>query len=289
MDVVPGAERRIPAISRYRNVTWGWTLSGANTHPAVFKTRPRSSCVECAKWPGVPRILHFIWVGGALPKKYAANIKRHVEMNPTWDICLWVDSPGAVAVADFPSSVRVRVVAAHMHLFRNADLIARERNLAGKSDYIRLEVVYLDGGVYMDTDSIPIRGLDSTGTLFRRPFVSHDPDAYMIIQNAVFAAEKGSAFLDFALNLTRENCITWRQCGAMEGAGPPFFTRALLEYGDEQITFVHQTYLVAMYTDPHPNGISYHTNDHTWWDRGTTGLRRTRCGTPRRAKYEVPT
>lgn len=58
------------------------------------------------------------------------------------------------------------------HPFVNHDVISAESNLAGKSDYLRMEVVYRYGGVYVDTDTIAVNPLDAYGDVFRWPVVS---------------------------------------------------------------------------------------------------------------------
>lgn len=78
----------------------------------------------------------------------------------------------------------------------------------------------------------------------------------------MFAFEKGSAFLDFALDLAREQCIEKHTCGVLSGAGPGFLTGAFQMYDDasDEITMIHQNYLVARTAD----SITHHTMDATW-------------------------
>merc|ERR1712054_484277 len=110
----------------------------------------------------------------------------------------------------------------HQHLFRNFDIINRSVNLAGKSDYMRLEILWLHGGVYLDTDSVAVHGSDEYGSLFRWPFLAYDHDDGKTITNSLIGVEKRSGFIDFALNATRENCNIFNVCGVMFGAGPSF-------------------------------------------------------------------
>ena len=58
-------------------------------------------------------------------------------------------------------------------LFVNGDLISKDKNLAGKSDYLRIEILYLEGGIYQDTDAHPIQPFDNFGDIFRWPFASY--------------------------------------------------------------------------------------------------------------------
>jgi hypothetical protein len=105
-----------------------------------------------------PRKFHGIWVGSELPKKYVSNIEQMAVMNPGWwEVFLWLEYESKV-LFDRLEKNRVQYnfknVTRYIQegLFINGDIITREANMAGKSDYLRLEVVYLEGGIYHDTD-----------------------------------------------------------------------------------------------------------------------------------------
>jgi hypothetical protein len=104
-----------------------------------------------------PRKFHWIWVGSELPKKYVSNIEQMAVMNPGWEVFLWLEYESKV-LFDRLEKNRVQYnfknVTRYIQegLFINGDIITREANMAGKSDYLRLEVVYLEGGIYHDTD-----------------------------------------------------------------------------------------------------------------------------------------
>lgn len=244
---------------------WGHMLSGAtNARPPLgFATKPRHSCIPCVR-RRVEKNMHFIWMGSRLPAKYARNIANMDELNAAWTVHLWIDhSLGATAIA---TAVRrgweVMNISEHASHFRNWDLVVREHNLAGKSDYLRLEVVYRYGGVYVDTDTVGLRSYDSGGELFAWPFVVYDGGGYRNICNGYFGFEARSAFLDYAIDLARENCLTHHNCGVMAGVGPGFLSRAILEYGDDQLTLIHSQYIIHK----SQQAFTYSTMDATWLD-----------------------
>ena len=74
--------------------------------------------------------------------------------------------------------------------------------------------------------------------------------------------EKGSRFLKFALQLTRENCLKHNTCGVMSGAGPDFITAALFFYDDPDIILIHDIYVLQQ--NDTPKSITHHTMDATW-------------------------
>ena len=158
---------------------WGHALGNANRRPTGgYRTRPKSECIECVR-QRVPRKMHFIWLGSPLPNKYKRNIRHLLRLNPGYPAHLWTDhavdltSFGDAAVYHHNLSERRQT-----RRFRNWDLIERESNLAGKADYLRMEVVFLHGGIYMDTDTVGVRSFDSMGSLFAWPFVAHVPTGY---------------------------------------------------------------------------------------------------------------
>ena len=82
------------------------------------------------------------------------------------------------------------------------------------------------------------------------------------VSNGIFGFEKRSAFLSFALDLTRENCKAFDKCGVMVGAGPPFLTAAMYYFDDPDIVLYHEDYLL----NPKKSGKSVvtHASDGTW-------------------------
>ena len=223
---------------------------------------------DSGRWTGhndtctaaVPRLFHFIWLGTELPAKYRDRIKGMMSINPGWDGFLWVDTivsqpHPSVVMQDWKAVNRTKP-------FVNADLIAREENLAGKSDYLRLEVVYRYGGVYVDTDVMALRPLDEFGALFQWPIVTWT-ETHKNLCNCMFSFPQKSPFLRFALNAARENCVRFDACGVLNGAGPSFLTGAIMSYRPQNVLFVHQRYLVLK-SGNSSDSVMYQTFDETW-------------------------
>ena len=222
-----------------------------------------SKCVQAR----VPRKLHWVWLGEALPEKYTHYIYLCAVMNPGWDIFLWGEA--------YPKDLAVKLesIYAKFHFknvtemmekkaFARTNMILNQKNLAGKSDYIRLEAVFLEGGIYQDTDARVVRSFDSAGNLFRWPFVSWTSKNWRNCPNAVFGFEPKSKFLDFAIKLARENCLTFQTCNPPNGAGPPFFSAAVALYNSSELVFIESGYTV---TKEFPREmISYQNSDANW-------------------------
>lgn len=226
----------------------------------------------------VPKILHLIWVGTPLRTTHAHNIVSIGTKNAEWALYLWVDHQIEEEASEIlldlgrraAGPVNVKKIPELMETFRNHDLIQKQLDafksqnitsgLAGASDYMRMEVLFQYGGIYLDTDAHALQSFDDFGTLFRWPFVTY-VFGYNNICNGIFGADKGSHFLDFALDATRENCLKYNTCGVMSGAGPGFLTGAYLAYHDPDIVLIDQKFLVTPRSE---QSIIYQDMEANW-------------------------
>lgn len=91
----------------------------------------------------IPKTLHVIWVGDE-SKRPDNCIQTWVDRNPGWTVKIWGN-------ADLVESGWVN--ARHMR-----EMAAKELN--GVADMMRWEILYNEGGVAVDADSICVRSLD---------------------------------------------------------------------------------------------------------------------------------
>ena len=82
----------------------------------------------------IPKIIHQIWLGGPVPDKYKRLRDTWKEKNPDWEYKLWTDED----VDKFG--------------LQNIDQFNKIDNLGAKSDIFRYEILYHQGGLYVDTD-----------------------------------------------------------------------------------------------------------------------------------------
>lgn len=130
----------------------------------------------------LPKKIHFIWIGGAIPKNYLATIEKMTWLarKSAFEISLWTDNPTIIAKTFaimhphvdtdvFIPYLKIRNIQAlnneKMHsnpLYAEGKLrqfwhgVNRERvglqNLAAASDLLRYEILRQEGGYYFDTD-----------------------------------------------------------------------------------------------------------------------------------------
>lgn len=106
------------------------------------KYKARQEACEKEENRTFPRILHFIWLGSALPAKYLSMIDTWKHHHPTWEVILWNDEN------------------TQTFQFINESHFKLAPNFGMKSDILRYEVLSRYGGVYVDIDYECIRSLD---------------------------------------------------------------------------------------------------------------------------------
>ena len=90
----------------------------------------------------IPKIFHQVWLGSnRLPEEYARYRETWAHLHPGWEFRMWTED-------NLPDSL--------VH----AEVRNRLRVPAERADILRLEVLYQQGGVYLDTDMECLRPID---------------------------------------------------------------------------------------------------------------------------------
>ena len=256
-------------------------LTGSISEEAAAKlhTRPPLPSLPEPGAPGEPAIarnIHFVWVrpppphnATGFPDKVIQRVKGFAVLNPFWNVRLWTDyelTPELSAAVHPARMASVLPVVAYFP--KLAALVKRQENVGGLSDILRIFIVYKEGGLYIDTDSVPLRPFDSVPGLMSRPFASHMPYGYLNVQCSVFFFGAGSPFLDYLTHLVAERCLELNECVVMAAAGTYVWTYALQEYRSPYIRYIHQKALVLKSCpDCSPEGhVMYQSMDATWKD-----------------------
>ncbi len=132
----------------------------------------------------IPRKIHYIWLGGN-KKTSLVNIciNSWKEKLVDYELIEWNES-----------NLNLDEIAEQNRFFREC----RKRKLwAYMADYLRLLILYREGGIYMDTDVQVLKSFDPLLEL--HSFIGYEAKGY--IGTGVIGAQKGSAaikaFLDF--------------------------------------------------------------------------------------------
>jgi mannosyltransferase OCH1-like enzyme len=90
----------------------------------------------------IPRIIHQVWVGPSpLPERFAAYQETWRRLHPDWELRFWTED-------NLPPDLR------------RPEAYERLRSPVERCDILRLEVLWRDGGVYVDTDFEALRPID---------------------------------------------------------------------------------------------------------------------------------
>jgi len=88
------------------------------------------------------KILHFCWFGSPLPPDISARLDRWQKLHPSWSIRQWNESNIDVSDCSYAKGCLQR------------------RDWAYLSDYVRLQALAKEGGIYLDTDVELLKPLD---------------------------------------------------------------------------------------------------------------------------------
>ena len=201
----------------------------------------------------IPLKIHFIWLGSFLPEKYKENILTYKTYNLDYEINLWTDCEPLISLNNL-NGIHIRDV--NSLKMNNRDLFDSETNYGFKSDILRYEVVYTEGGIYTDTDSVAVKPFDR---IFSRSFVAYiNNDGASYIPNACFGFRRRSKFLRYVISTLRRNFN--RRDDRRYRTGPPFFTACFLRYNDTTFNVISENLLIFRSNDSY----TFHTMDATW-------------------------
>ena len=98
----------------------------------------------------IPKIIHYIWIGGEIPKNIEAQIKKNSKFFKGYEVKIWTEE-------NMPK------------LNEFAKRAYEEKQWAFVSDYLRFVILREYGGIYLDTDMDVLKPLDD---LLNQPFFS---------------------------------------------------------------------------------------------------------------------
>lgn len=184
----------------------------------------------------IPRVIHRIWLDDPMPETLAGFGEEWTRLHPDWDVIDWTDSD--------------RLPPLH-----NQDLYDRARDIYPddwkrfRADLVRLELLHLYGGVYVDTDVEPIRSLDPLTEL--RCFAGRSPQHIRgrhPITNAVIGAQPNTAWIATLILTAAEAVDRYGHRPLAQSVGPWHLTR-VYEGGDwPTVTILDDLYTAGWFT-----------------------------------------
>lgn len=137
----------------------------------------------------IPKTVHFIWIGpNAFPRGSVENVRTWMAKNPQWTFCFWTDRPRPPPIP----GMKVRMIQ-DLHFLKLQNCFARSDNYGEKSDLLRYEILYSEGGVYVDHDVKCFKSFDILNTSYDfycgidMPYTSSLPSCIYTTNNLIGA------------------------------------------------------------------------------------------------------
>lgn len=202
----------------------------------------------------IPKILHFIWVGDE-SKRPDNCIDTWRQHHPDWTILLW-------------GNAELNEVKWHNRAHMDA---MYERELNGVADMMRWEILYSNGGIVLDADSICLRPLDEA-LLNCEAFACWENEIARpgLIAAGYFGSVPGNGFVkQIVRDIHAEASVTHDL--AWKTVGPLRLTESYRKYGYSKLRIYPSHYFIPR----HFTGIAYEGSDPIFADQLWGSTRKT--------------
>ncbi len=195
---------------------------------------PRSST------PFIPKIIHQIWLGSKLPKRFKKLTRTWRINHPDWLYVLWTDKEAATF--DFT----------HKNLYHAT------KNYGAKSDIFRYEILYRIGGLYVDTDFECMKPFDELHHYLDFyagcAHIEQTKDQFGMF-NGLIACSPRHPIIEQCMKDLANAAINPPKLAIPSNTGPSFLTRAFLQVPIEKLT--RSLILPARYVYPVPQSVAH--------------------------------
>jgi len=159
----------------------------------------------------IPKVAHFIWIGPRpFPRESVENIRTWMAKNPDWTFYFWTDRQRPLPVP----GMKVRMVQDLVFL-KLRECFAKSDSYGEKSDLLRYEILYNEGGVYIDHDVKCFKSFDILNNAYDfycgidMPYTSSLPSCIFPTNNLI-GSKQGHPILLRCMEMLHEK---WDQIG----------------------------------------------------------------------------
>ncbi len=105
----------------------------------------------------IPKIIHFIWIGPKpFPRESVENIRTWIGKHPDWIFKFWTDRDRPL-----PHKQMKMVKVQDFTFLKLRECYKKSDNYGEQSDILRYEILFQEGGVYVDHDVKCLRSFES--------------------------------------------------------------------------------------------------------------------------------
>lgn len=157
----------------------------------------------------IPKLLHQFWTGPPMPKVYQEFTEKWRKLHPEWEVIVWGQE------RELPLLIN------QTYFDRAAEICP---NYVGQltSDILRLELLYLYGGVWVDTDCEPLKPLDPLLVDVECFMGWTNPNQWL--NNAVMGAVPAHSFVELLINELPDSIDRNAKAAPRVISGPQFIT-----------------------------------------------------------------
>lgn len=113
----------------------------------IYEQKKGISSLPSDEWR-IPKSLHFIWIGPLpFPRESVENVRTWAAKHPDWTLYFWTDRARPLPV---PGMVLRNIQ--DLKFLKLRTCFAKSDSYGEKSDLLRYEILYQEGGVYVDHD-----------------------------------------------------------------------------------------------------------------------------------------
>lgn len=164
----------------------------------------------------IPKIIHQIWIGKAMPAEFEAYQQSWKEHHPDWEYKLWTQHD------------------IDKYEWTNKDLIKQSHNPGEISDMMRYEILYRYGGVYIDTDFECLQALDQLHYMYDF-YIGIQPLDSDIVQLGIgiIGSIPGHPIIKACIDRMKDTWYTKEyEQKATARTGPLYFTKIFYDVAD---------------------------------------------------------
>lgn len=154
----------------------------------------------------IPKKIHQIWLG-EMPTAHKKLIPKIINNHPEWEYKLWTFDD----IKNYP--------------LINQELFDKTTNLGSKSDILRYEILYNEGGFYLDSDFEMVKSFD---LLINNEFVGgtgHVEDP--VLFNGLIGCSKNNELIKIVIDKLKNNSL---EGDVMYLTGPYHFSSIVFDY-----------------------------------------------------------
>ena len=187
----------------------------------------------------IPKIIHQIWLGDQ-SKRPSEIMKTWQDKHPDWEYILWTEE--------------------NLPEIKNKKQFDEMEELAGKADILRYELLYNQGGIYIDADTVCVNPIDSH--MLENDSFSHWENEYFIpglIHNGhIGSCVKNELMSKMVEHIGNQDKIYYGPLNAWKVTGPVLITNMVKHLRYTKLRIYPSYYFIPK----HYSGVEhYYTND----------------------------